>query len=229
MNTDASLSNLGILTKAEHDERELVVEARDDGLDRNAFLTLLTTQLQNQNPLDPMENEAFVAQLAQFSQLEATTQMSSSLEAMSNSQSADRIMQGASLVGKRVLASTGVILADGQNPSALELDLESGADQVEIGIYDGAGTKIRGFVVGPQTPGNKEFAWDGRLEDGTLAPSGSYEVRAAVQRGGDRELVIPKTYAPVRSVGWNPTSSDLNLKFDRNISIPLSELTRISE
>ena len=86
MNTDASLSNLGILTKAEHDERELVVESRDDGLDRNAFLTLLTTQLQNQNPLDPMENEAFVAQLAQFSQLEATTQMSSSLEAMSNSQ-----------------------------------------------------------------------------------------------------------------------------------------------
>ena len=50
MNTETSLSNLGILTKAEHDERQLVVGDRDDGLDRNAFLTLLTTQLQNQNP-----------------------------------------------------------------------------------------------------------------------------------------------------------------------------------
>ena len=139
MNTETSLSNLGILTKAEHDERQLVVGDRDDGLDRNAFLTLLTTQLQNQNPLDPMENEAFVAQLAQFSQLEATTQMSSSLEAMSNSQKADRIMQGASLVGKRVLANTGLILADGKNPSALELELDSGADQVEVGIYDEIG------------------------------------------------------------------------------------------
>jgi flagellar basal-body rod modification protein FlgD len=48
-------------------------------LDRNAFLRLFTTQLQNQNPLDPMKNEAFVAQLAQFSTLEATTAMSSSL------------------------------------------------------------------------------------------------------------------------------------------------------
>lgn len=229
MNTETSLSNLGILTKAEHDERQLVVEDRDDGLDRNAFLTLLTTQLQNQNPLDPMENEAFVAQLAQFSQLEATTQMSSSLEAMSKSQQADRIMQGASLVGKRVLANTGLILADGKNPSALELELDSGADQVEVGIYDDAGNKIRGFVVGPQTPGKKEFAWDGRLENGTLAPAGSYEIRAAIQSGGNREIVTPRTYAPVRSVGWNPTSSDLNLNFDRNISIPLTELSRISE
>ena len=49
-------------------------------LDRNAFLRLFTTQLQNQNPLDPMKNEAFVAQLAQFSSLEATTAMSASLE-----------------------------------------------------------------------------------------------------------------------------------------------------
>ena len=47
-------------------------------LDRNAFLRLFTTQLQNQNPLDPMKNEAFVAQLAQFSTLEATTAMSAS-------------------------------------------------------------------------------------------------------------------------------------------------------
>ena len=62
METDISFANTGILTKQEYDEANLVKTARDDGLDRNAFLTLLTTQLQNQNPLDPMKNEQFVAQ-----------------------------------------------------------------------------------------------------------------------------------------------------------------------
>ena len=103
METDISFANTGILTKQEYDEANLVKTARDDGLDRNAFLTLLTTQLQNQNPLDPMKNEQFVAQLAQFSQLEGITNMSTSLSDVADVIRSDRIMTGANLVGKSVL------------------------------------------------------------------------------------------------------------------------------
>jgi Flagellar hook capping protein len=84
MDTSIGLNSTGILTKQEYDESQLVRESGDDDLDRNAFLTLLTTQLQNQNPLDPMKNEAFVAQLAQFSQLEGITNMSTSLDEVAN-------------------------------------------------------------------------------------------------------------------------------------------------
>ncbi len=115
MNPTVSLDKLGIQTKADYEESQLVVDKGDDGLDRNAFLTLLTTQLQNQNPLDPMENEAFVAQLAQFSQLEATTQMSTSLESMAAQQRGDRILAGASLVGQQVLAETGLVKVNGES------------------------------------------------------------------------------------------------------------------
>ncbi|NBS13028.1 MAG: hypothetical protein EBS77_10270, partial [Gammaproteobacteria bacterium] len=59
METTVSLAATGILTQREYDEQQLVKNAKEDGLDRNAFLTLLTTQLQNQNPLDPMKNEEF--------------------------------------------------------------------------------------------------------------------------------------------------------------------------
>jgi len=82
-------------------------------LDRNAFLRLFTTQLQNQNPLDPMKNEAFVAQLAQFSSLEATTRMSDSLDQFVTTQSSEKIMRGASLIGKNVFASGAVMRQDG--------------------------------------------------------------------------------------------------------------------
>jgi len=72
-----------------------------DEMSQQAFLTLFTTQLQNQNPLDPVKNEAFVAQLAQFSQLEATTKMADSLEMMSTTMQGDRLMTGAALIGKK--------------------------------------------------------------------------------------------------------------------------------
>ena len=65
------------------------------------FLLLFTTQLQNQNPLDPMKNEEFVAQLAQFSQLEATTSMSESLNGLVGSLQKERMLTGASLIGKK--------------------------------------------------------------------------------------------------------------------------------
>ena len=83
-------------------EREQPVGGED--LDRNAFLRLFTTQLQNQNPLDPLKNEAFVAQLAQFSTLEATYAMSDSLGDFLATQQSERMLRGANLLGRNVYA-----------------------------------------------------------------------------------------------------------------------------
>ena len=131
MDTEISLASTGTLTKREYDESQLLKSSEDE-LDRSAFLTLLTTQLQNQNPLDPMKNEAFVAQLAQFSQLEGITNMSTSLNDVADVIRSDRIMSGANLVGKSVFAQTGRIITDGLNSSAIELDLPYGAEQVDL-------------------------------------------------------------------------------------------------
>ena len=78
------------------------VKAPSNNMDQAAFLTLFTTQLKNQNPLDPVKNEAFVAQLAQFSQLEATTAMKTSMETMVKSMEGDKMLAGATLIGRRV-------------------------------------------------------------------------------------------------------------------------------
>ena len=228
MNPTVSLDKLGIQTKADYEESQLVVDKGDDGLDRNAFLTLLTTQLQNQNPLDPMENEAFVAQLAQFSQLEAATQMSTSLESMAAQQRGDRILAGASLVGQQVLAETGLVKVNGESGASMELELPTGADQVEFGIYDvETSQKLRDFVVGPQTAGQKTFNWDGRLTNGEFAPEGTYTVRASIVQGTNSTPVVPMTMSPVRSIGWDAATSDLNVNFDGDVSLPLSEISRV--
>lgn len=230
MNTDITLASAGILTKQEYDESQLVRDANEDGLDRNAFLTLLTTQLQNQNPLDPMKNEAFVAQLAQFSQLEGITNMSTSLSDVADVIRSDRIMTGSNLVGKTVFAATGRITTDGENPAAIEVDLPYGADQVDLGIYDPTtGSLVRSIVVGPQSSGVMQAAWDGRKADGTAVPAGTYFIRGIVTQGGASEDVTPSTYSKVNTVSWDALSSDLNLNLEGGAILPMAQVTRIGQ
>ena len=230
MNTDFSFANAGIVTKQEYDESQLIKEAGEDDLDRNAFLTLLTTQLQNQNPLDPMKNEAFVAQLAQFSQLEGITNMSTSLTEVADVMRSDRILAGANLVGKSVFAPTGRITTDGQNPSQIEVDLPFGADQVDLGIYDPvSGVLLRSIVVGPQSSGVMQANWDGRQADGMEVPAGTYTIRATVNRGGASETVTPYTYSKVDTVSWDSLNSDLNLNLQGGGSLPISQISRLGQ
>ena len=75
---------------------------QNEEMGQREFLLLFTTQLQNQNPLEPVKNEAFVAQLAQFSQLEALTNMQTSLDSFVTSMSGERLLGSASLIGKKV-------------------------------------------------------------------------------------------------------------------------------
>ena len=229
MDTDISLATTGILTKREYDESQLV-QSGDDTLDRNAFLALLTTQLQNQNPLDPMKNEAFVAQLAQFSQLEGITNMSTSLDDVAGVIKADRLMTGSNLVGKSVFGQTGRIDTDGISSSSIEIDLPYGAENVELSIYSGdSGALLRSISSGPQSAGIAKFAWDGRDADYDPVPQGSYVIRAKATVDGSESPLQPYTESKVESVSWNGQSGDLAVNLAGGASLPLSQVARISE
>jgi flagellar basal-body rod modification protein FlgD len=101
-------SNIKTTTQAKKEAEEAVLNGDGGAMGQTAFLTLFTAQLKSQNPLDPMDNTAFVSQLAQFSQLEATTKMSDSMTSLVKTMSTDRMTSAASLLGKKVS------LADGQ-------------------------------------------------------------------------------------------------------------------
>ena len=223
-------ANSGILTKREYEESQLVYEPGDDGLDRNAFLQLLTTQLQNQNPLDPMKNEAFVAQLAQFSQLEGITNMSTSIPRIEQVIRNDRLMSGANFVGKTVLSQSGEIYSDGQTASEIEIDLPYGAESIELKIIDqSTGLPIRTIASGAQSSGLATFNWDGRNTSGQMMSSGTYSIQGTVKINGMNEAVIPKTYSRVGSVSWNAATTELTLNLDGGVSVPLEQVTKIAQ
>ncbi len=113
--TETSSLPSNLLTTAQYkkQQEQAALTATSDTMGQTAFLTLFTTQLKNQNPLDPMQNEAFVAQLAQFSQLEATTKMSTNLDSLVKSMSNTQISNASSLIGKTVSISDGKAIKNG--------------------------------------------------------------------------------------------------------------------
>jgi flagellar basal-body rod modification protein FlgD len=198
---------------------------KDDEMSQQAFLTLFTTQLQNQNPLDPVKNEAFVAQLAQFSQLEATTKMADSLASMSSTMQGDRLMSGSALIGKKVASPTGTAeLIDGANVSGV-LSLANGANSVKLDVYDSNGVSVFNQSMGRQPPGDLTVRWDGFNNQGERMASGRYKVVATVDAFGQISQVPISTPSTVKSVTF--TNNELMLELNDGSSVPLSGVQRI--
>jgi flagellar basal-body rod modification protein FlgD len=154
------------------------------GMGQKDFLTLFTTQLKNQDPLDPVKNEAFVAQLAQFSQLEATVTMSQTLADFVTSMSGERMMSSANLIGKTVSVPDGPALLVGGVPVQGVVNLPTGAEGVKFEVYDARGALVRSQILGPQTVGDMTWSWDGKSDAGDAAVNGSYKFKA------DRKSVV---------------------------------------
>jgi len=151
---------------------------------QSQFLTLFTTQLKNQNPLDPVKNEAFVAQLAQFSQLEATTAMKQSLENMVSSMQGDRMLAGSALIGRKVGVPNGpAVLLNGQ-PVSASIDLPTGAEGLKLEVQNDKGQTVRTQIFGAQMAGSASLSWDGLDDAGNGMPDGNYRFVATVTSGG---------------------------------------------
>ena len=199
-------------------------KTRNEEMDRSAFLKLFTTQLQNQNPLDPVKNEAFVAQLAQFSQLEATTKMAESLETMASASQADRLLQGASLIGKRVSAPDGTAeLVAGANISSI-ISIPQGADKISVDVYDNAGNKVSTRAMGRQMPGDVNIGWDGTNNKGERLPPGRYKIVASVTSLGQVTQMPITTPNTVTSVTYSAAQKDLILELEDGSTVALSKV-----
>ncbi|MFZ9554107.1 MAG: flagellar hook assembly protein FlgD [Limnohabitans sp.] len=195
---------------------------------QNQFLTLFTTQLKNQNPLDPMKNEAFVAQLAQFSQLEATTAMKNSLDSMVSSMKSDRMLAGSSLIGRKVAVPDGpATLLSGQ-PVTGSVDLPTGADGVKFEVYNDKGQLVRSQILGAQTTGTMNLSWDGLDDNGQAMADGNYRFKVTASSNGVTSTPTVNTLSTVRSVSSAGTADDAwLLGVDGGKTISLSDVKRI--
>ena len=218
----------GIISYEEYTAKNKV-KATSSTMDQGAFLTLFTTQLKNQNPLDPVKNEAFVAQLAQFSQLEATTAMKTSMETMVQSMQGDKMLAGASMIGRKVAVPNAPAMLLGGQPVQASVDLPNGADGVQMQIFDSRGQVVRKMIYPAQSPGSMKLAWDGMSDSGASMPDGAYTMQVLASSLGKAVQPVVNMFSTVRSVSNAGTADNTwLLEVDGGKSVSLANVKQIA-
>jgi flagellar basal-body rod modification protein FlgD len=147
-------------------------------LDKVDFLNLLIAQIKHQDPLSPMDNQEFISQLTQFTNIDQLTAINDKLEdSMTLTQSLNNTMM-LELVGKNVTVLGDNVELGGGVASTSHLQVAS-AGQATVRVIDAYGQEVASFTV-PVTAGLNEFTWDGKTADGDPAPDGRYSLRVSV-------------------------------------------------
>ncbi len=147
-------------------------------LGKDDFLKLMIVQLQNQDPLNPMDNQAFVAQLAQFSNLEQLQQVNKGIDSLSIGQAGANQQAAANLVGRDVtFRSDQVGWKQGDAGAAIGAQLGANADSLTATITDASGRVVRTLRYGPQSSGTFSASWDGADDAGNVQPTGNYTIK----------------------------------------------------
>ena len=205
---------------------EALAAKESSSMGQKDFLTLFTTQLKCQDPLDPVKNEAFVAQLAQFSQLEATTSMSETLKTYVDSMAGERMMSSTNMIGKTVAVPDAPAVIQGDKPAQGFVNLPNGAEGVKFEVFNAKGQMVTSQIMGSQPIGDMPWAWDGTNESGAQVPAGNYTFKATVISQG-------KTTKP--SVNVLSTVTGVNQQADKTVmlevaggkSVKLTDVQRI--
>jgi len=167
---------------------------------QNNFLTMLVTQMNNQDPLNPMDNSQLTSQLAQISTVSSMQTMNSTLQQLLGQVSASRAMNSATLIGHTVMVPGSQVSVTDGAASQFGVDIPSTADAVTVSVLDQNGNVVRTIDMKGQTAGVHDIAWDGKNDAGTAVPDGAYTFKANATANGTSVQPVALVYGKVHSV-----------------------------
>ncbi|MHD0644061.1 flagellar hook assembly protein FlgD [Pseudomonas aeruginosa] len=179
---------------------------------KNSFMTLLIAQMKNQDPLNPLDNAELTSQLAQISSVQGIEQLNTTLAGINDQIDAGKTLSAQALIGHGVMVpGNKIVVGDGQS-TPFGIELASDAESVLVTIKNSAGETVRKLDAGKVEAGNEAFSWDGKLEDGSVAPDGAYTVSIeAKSSSGAGVTVTALNYAQVGGVKANGKDPILQL------------------
>ncbi len=201
----------------------------DQEMGRNEFLKLLVAQLENQDPLKPQDNASFVAELAQFSNLEQTIGINDRLDALALQNQGLQNSQVINMVGQKATVRGSMVTANGSgSPVPLSFTLGGKADRLSVTLQDLNGKDVRTIDIGARSSGAVNISWDGKTDTGLMAPAGTYTINisAKTQEGGS-VANSQETTGTVKSVSFDKGYPVLQLS--NGVSVPVSDLLRIEQ
>lgn len=200
-------------------------------LGKDDFLTLLLAQLRHQDPLNPADNTAFIAQLAQFSSLEQMTRMNGNLEkTLENNTAMSAAISNAMMInyfGKNVTAETNAFMFDGENPVELWFALESATGSGTLEIRDSYDNVVRTIELGAMDAGLNSYEWDGMKGIGTLAGAGEFTYRLELTAiTGGEVSPVQLISGRVDGISWKDGVTQLSIG---GLLVPYEKVIGIAE
>jgi flagellar basal-body rod modification protein FlgD len=196
------------------------------GLTMGDFLTLMTAQLKNQDPLNPTDSNQFLSQLSSLSTVEGISQLNDSVSTLSNSMVSSQALTSASLVGKGVLAPAASALYTKGTPMTGAVEVPTGATSVVLSVTNSGGALINQVTV-PATAGLQTFSWDGTSSTGAAQPTGTYSISAAALVGGAQQAATTYANGTVTSVSLGATGTSPTLNTTQLGPVSLSTVQQI--
>lgn len=178
---------------------------------QNQFLTMLVTQLKNQDPTNPMDNSQLTTQLAQINTLSGIEKLNTTLGSISGQISTSQSLQSSTLIGHGVMVNGGQVLVGNGTTTPFGVELASASTGTSATIKDASGTVIDTVDLGALSAGVHTFSWDGKLTDGSVAPDGKYSVAIAASNGNTQLVAQPLNYAYVNGVSTANNTTKLDL------------------
>ncbi len=200
-------------SRSEYDALGLgtVPEPKRTSLGQEEFLSLMTTQLKNQDPFKPLESGEFLGQLAQFGTVNGLAELKTSFADLAGSLVPSQKLAAADLLGRTVLATGEQLYLDADGTARGAIEVPQATENVRLQIRDAAGTLVRELGLGGAEPGLVRFEWDGMTDDGTRAEAGRYEISAQYFDGKEMRGAVTFVGAPVESVRFGARGISLSL------------------
>jgi flagellar basal-body rod modification protein FlgD len=187
------------------------------------FLTLLTTQLQNQDPSSPMDSSQFTSELVQFSGVEQQINTNSNLSQLISLTQAGNISQASSMLGSQVTATSTQLPL--QNGSAQLSFTAPSAEPVSITVSNSSGETLDTATVNA-TEGANNWTWDGTDSSGATLPDGAYNVSVTSTGADGTATTVPFTVTGV-ATSVDSTSNNLTLNLGA-VNVPFSSITSVN-
>lgn len=203
------------------------VTASAGAVTQDAFLKLLIVQLQNQDPLNPLDNQEFIAQLATFNSLDQLIGINGKLDGIQVEQLRLSQLEATSLIGKEVTAKGNSVSLGEGGEAEMPYSLAADATRVVVNITDSEGNLVRTLEVGSQSAGEQTVVWDGKDSAGNPMDPGVYtfEVNAFDVSGNEVGVttLIQGVVTGVNLAGTEPLLEIGDLK------VPLSAVTSVQQ
>src|SRR3569832_1403807 len=198
-----------------------------DKLGQSDFMKLMPTQLRNQDPMQPMDNGAFLGQIAQSSQVSGIQDMQASVKQLVDTLTSNQAKQASSLVGKPVVAPAESVSYTGKHAVQGAVQHDAAADNVARGIFDESGQLIRKIDLGPQRSGAVPFCWDGLAGDGSVVPAGIYQLKAESVVAGKASAANTLVAEPVAAVTLATAGQPMAITLAGGSTVAMSDIKQI--